>query len=67
MEADSSAVHRLNTYPLLHNGLLHTLANLLALTPLLERFESEHGTLVTVIMFTGRMWPIKHITALALT
>jgi hypothetical protein len=25
-----------------------------ALAPLLERFESEHGTLVTVIMFTGR-------------
>jgi membrane associated rhomboid family serine protease len=48
-------VYRLNTYPFLHIGLIHTLANLLALTPLLERFEHEHGTLVTVVMFTGRM------------
>lgn len=34
-------------------GLIHMLTNLIALTPLLERFESEHGTLVTVVMFTG--------------
>jgi len=43
----------LNTYPFLHLGLIHTAANLLALAPLLERFESEHGTLTTVILFTG--------------
>ncbi|KIW00835.1 uncharacterized protein PV09_07595 [Verruconis gallopava] len=49
----SGSMHRLNTYPFLHLGLIHTLANLLALTPLLERFESEHGTLVTIVMFTG--------------
>ncbi|EAT80413.2 hypothetical protein SNOG_12001 [Parastagonospora nodorum SN15] len=28
--------------------------NLIALTPLLERFESEFGTLVTLALFTGR-------------
>lgn len=48
-------VHRLNTYPFLHVGLLHMLSNVVALTPLLERFESENGTLVTLILFTGRM------------
>jgi hypothetical protein len=31
------------------------LSNVVALTPLLERFESEHGTLTTLILFTGRM------------
>jgi len=52
-EVFSGSMHRLNTYPFLHLGLLHTVSNILALTPLLERFESEHGTLVTVILFTG--------------
>jgi len=47
-------VHRLNTYPLSHQGFFHALLNILALTPLLERFEAENGTLVTLILFTGR-------------
>jgi glycosylphosphatidylinositol transamidase len=29
--------------------------NLLALTPLLERFEAEYGTLTTLALFLGRM------------
>lgn len=47
-------VHRLNTYPLVHVGLLHALLNLLALTPLLERFEREVGTLKTLLLVLGR-------------
>lgn len=46
-------MYRLNTYPLLHKSLLHLLFNTLALTPLLERFEAEHGTLTTLLLFTG--------------
>lgn len=47
------AVHRLNTFPLLHRDIFHYLLNIIALTPLLDRFESEHGTIVTFILFTG--------------
>lgn len=51
-------MYRLNTYPLIHRGLLHALLNAVALVPLLERFESEHGTLLTGAMFAGRMFTI---------
>jgi membrane associated rhomboid family serine protease len=50
-------VHRLNTYPFLHTGLLHLVMNLLAITSLLERFEAEYGTLITLLLFTGRTLP----------
>lgn len=46
-------VYRLNTYPLLHKSIFHFLLNSIALTPLLERFEAEHGTIVTFLLFTG--------------
>ena len=52
----SSLVYRLNTYPLIHLGFLHALLNTLALAPLLERFEADHGTLLTAAMFVGRMY-----------
>lgn len=48
------AVYRLNTYPLIHLGFVHALLNTLALAPLLERFEADHGTLLTAAMFIGR-------------
>ena len=48
-------VHRLNTYPLIHLGFIHMLLNSIALAPLLERFEAEHGTLVSAAFFGGRM------------
>lgn len=35
-------------------GFFHALLNILALTPLLERFEAEHGTLTSVALFIGR-------------
>jgi len=51
------SVYRLNTYPLIHVNFLHASFNALALTPLMERFEAEHGTLLTGAMFGGReLW-----------
>lgn len=47
-------VYRTNTFPLVHAGFFHAFMNILALTPLLERFEAEHGTLVTLALFMGR-------------
>lgn len=31
------------------------LLNAVALTPLMERFEAEHGTLTALLLFVGRM------------
>lgn len=52
------AVHRLNLFPLTHLNFLHMFFNMLAIAPLLERFEAEFGTIVTLSLFTGRK---KHI------
>ncbi|KAF2433852.1 putative rhomboid family protein [Tothia fuscella] len=52
-EVLGGGMHRINTYPFLHVGFIHMISNVIALTPLLERFESEHGTLTTLILFTG--------------
>ncbi|KAF2278264.1 uncharacterized protein EI97DRAFT_394488 [Westerdykella ornata] len=46
-------MHRLNLFPLIHLGFFHMIFNIIALAPLLERFESEFGTLVTLLLFTG--------------
>ncbi|TKA22354.1 hypothetical protein B0A50_08173 [Salinomyces thailandicus] len=46
-------LYRLNTYPLIHISIFHLLLNSFAITPLLERFEAEHGTIVTFLLFTG--------------
>lgn len=53
-------LYRLNTYPLIHLGFLHAFLNTLALVPLLERFEAEHGTLLTGAMLFG---PLSSIPA----
>lgn len=37
----------------MHLGFFHMFFNAIALAPLLERFESEFGTLVTLALFTG--------------
>jgi membrane associated rhomboid family serine protease len=50
----SRVVHRLNLFPLTHLNFFHMIFNLVAVTPLIERFESEYGTLVTLALFTGR-------------
>ncbi|KAL4952652.1 Gaa1-like protein [Aspergillus filifer] len=52
-ELNFKTMYRTNTYPFIHNGFFHTFINLLALTPLLERFEAEHGTLTAVALFMG--------------
>ncbi|QIX00162.1 hypothetical protein AMS68_005679 [Peltaster fructicola] len=44
---------RLNTYTLIHSSFFHFALNVIALIPLLERFEVENGTLVTLIVFNG--------------
>ncbi|KAL5113616.1 putative rhomboid protease [Pleosporales sp. CAS-2024a] len=50
---DLTQMHRLNLFPLLHLNFFHLMFNIAAVTPLLERFESEFGTLVTLALFTG--------------
>ncbi|KAL4787204.1 Gaa1-like protein [Aspergillus varians] len=52
-EIGLSTMYRTNTYPFIHTGFFHTFLNLLALTPLLERFEAEHGTLTAIALFMG--------------
>lgn len=54
-------MYRLNTYPLIHLGFLHALLNTLALAPLLERFEADHGTLLTTALFIGRMYKSEYV------
>jgi GPI-anchor transamidase subunit GAA1 len=50
-------VYRINTFPFIHLNFIHALLNVLALTPLMERFEHEHGTLTVVALFVGRELP----------
>ncbi|RWA04228.1 hypothetical protein EKO27_g10876 [Xylaria grammica] len=45
-----------------HKSLLHAFFNILALTPLLERFETEFGTLTSLALFFG---PLTAIPGLA--
>ncbi|KAL2828956.1 Gaa1-like protein [Aspergillus cavernicola] len=52
-EIGLSTMYRLNTYPVIHTGFFHAFINLLALVPLLERFEAEHGTLTAIALFIG--------------
>lgn len=49
-------VYRVNTFPLIHLNLLHTIFNIFALAPLLERFETEFGTLTSLALFFGRQY-----------
>ncbi|KAH7322974.1 rhomboid family protein [Stachybotrys elegans] len=48
-----TSAYRLSTYPLIHQNVIHAILNILALTPLMERFESEYGTLTTLALFFG--------------
>ncbi|KAL6239116.1 hypothetical protein BDW75DRAFT_227467 [Aspergillus navahoensis] len=52
-ELGLKTMYRTNTYPFIHTGFFHAFLNLLALTPLLERFEAEHGTLTAIALFMG--------------
>ncbi len=53
----TAIVYRTNSFPFIHLNFLHALTNIIALTPLLERFESEHGTLTSLALFFGRELP----------
>ncbi|KAI9852535.1 MAG: putative rhomboid protease [Thelocarpon superellum] len=53
LEIDLTTTYRLNTYPLVHANFFHALLGILSLAPLLERFEAEHGTLLSVAFFFG--------------
>ncbi|KAL1852033.1 hypothetical protein VTK73DRAFT_9316 [Phialemonium thermophilum] len=55
------SLYRMNTFPFIHLNIFHAIFNILALTPLLERFESEHGTLTSLAMFFG---PLTTLPAL---
>ncbi|KAJ5621700.1 hypothetical protein N7528_006483 [Penicillium herquei] len=52
-ECNLGTMYRLNTFPLIHTGFFHALLNAMVLTPLLERFEAEHGTLTSIALFIG--------------
>ncbi|KAL8341222.1 hypothetical protein RB598_003257 [Gaeumannomyces tritici] len=60
-EINLKTLYRTNTFVFVHRGLFHALMNAVALTPLLERFESEYGTLSSVALFIG---PFSTIPAL---
>jgi membrane associated rhomboid family serine protease len=49
----SLIAYRLNTFPLIHAGFSSALVSLIPLVPLLEHFESQHGTLVSFALFFG--------------
>lgn len=49
----SGGMHRLNTYIFIHTGFFHMLFNLIALVPLMERFEKECGTLTSLALWAG--------------
>jgi len=63
-EIGLSSMYRTNTFPLVHAGFFHAAMNVIALTPLLERFEAEYGTLTTLALFLG---PLSTIPALLYT
>lgn len=46
--------HRANTYPFVHAGIISALLNILVSAPLIQRFETQHGTLTTLALFFGR-------------
>ncbi|KLU92573.1 rhomboid protein 2 [Magnaporthiopsis poae ATCC 64411] len=60
-EISLKTLYRTNTFVFVHKGLFHALMNVVALTPLMERFESEYGTLSSVALFIG---PFSTIPAL---
>ncbi|KAH0493325.1 hypothetical protein MKX07_006862 [Trichoderma sp. CBMAI-0711] len=53
--------YRLNTFPLVHLNFFHAVLNAVALAPLMERFESEYGTLTTLALFFGPLTTIPAV------
>ncbi|KAH8193596.1 hypothetical protein TruAng_012238 [Truncatella angustata] len=57
----ATTAYRINTFPLIHLNFFHMIFNVLALAPLLERFESEYGTLTSLAMFFGPLTTIPAV------
>ncbi|KAK2038935.1 rhomboid family protein [Colletotrichum somersetense] len=53
--------YRMNTFPFIHKNFIHAIMNLLALAPLMERFEAEFGTLTSISLFIGPLTTIPAI------
>ncbi|KAI1147486.1 Gaa1-like protein [Nemania diffusa] len=60
-ELNITTMYRVNAFPLIHQNLLHAIFNILALAPLLERFETEFGTLTSLALFFGPLTTIPAI------
>lgn len=52
-EVGFATLYRTNTFPFIHLNFFHMIMNVVAVTPLLERFESEYGTLTSLALFFG--------------
>ncbi|KAI1100435.1 Gaa1-like protein [Jackrogersella minutella] len=57
-ELGITTMYRVNTFPLIHINFFHALFNILSLAPLLERFETEFGTLTSLALFFGPLTTI---------
>lgn len=60
-EINFATAYRLSTFPLIHLNFIHTFLNVLALTPLMERFENEYGTLTSLALFFGPLTTIPAV------
>lgn len=65
-ETGVATLYRTNTFPLIHAGFFHALLNIVSLVPLLERFETEHGTLTSLLLFFGPLSTIPAILYVAI-
>ncbi|ROT37906.1 rhomboid family protein [Sodiomyces alkalinus F11] len=65
-EISFASAYRINTFPFIHVNFLHAFLNILALTPLLERFETEFGTLTSVALFMGPLTTIPAVLYIVL-
>ncbi|CAP49272.1 uncharacterized protein PODANS_5_5980 [Podospora anserina S mat+] len=57
-EMGLATLYRMNTFPFIHLNIFHAVMNILALTPLMERFEAEYGTLNCLALFFGPLTTI---------
>ncbi|WYZ43041.1 hypothetical protein EsH8_VI_000740 [Colletotrichum jinshuiense] len=53
--------YRMNTFPFIHQNFIHAILNVLALAPLMERFEAEFGTLTSISLFIGPLTTIPAV------
>ncbi|KAJ6788907.1 hypothetical protein PWT90_00118 [Aphanocladium album] len=60
------AAHRVTTFPLIHVNILHAILNVVALTPLMERFENEYGTLTSLALFFGPLTTVPAVLYLVI-